>query len=105
MTHSPVVLVHIYACKHVHSPLPQDIWAHEVFAIPAKTPATSQPSISTSNPPLEAQLQSLPRANLCQHVHLDPMPPYGPVCHPITKVPYLDHKTGVESQIFHPPWG
>ena len=51
MTHSPVVLVHIYACKHVHSPLPQDIWAHEVFAIPAKTPATSQPSISTSTPP------------------------------------------------------
>ena len=36
MTHSPVVLVHIYACKHVHSPLPQDIWAHEVFVIPEK---------------------------------------------------------------------
>ena len=76
MTHAPVVLVHIYTCKHVHSPLPQDIWAHEVFALPPKPPATSQTSFSV---------------NLCQHMHLGPMPSHGTLCHPITKAPYLDH--------------
>ena len=50
MTHSPVVLVLIYTRKHVHSPLPQDIRTQEVFAAPAKPPATSQLFISTSTP-------------------------------------------------------
>ena len=41
MTHSPVFLVCVYACKHVLPPLPQDIWAHKVSAIQASTQATS----------------------------------------------------------------
>ena len=51
MTHSPVVLVYIYDCKHVSSPLPKDIWAHEVCAIRAKTPSKNLPSISMTTPP------------------------------------------------------
>ena len=43
MTHSPVVLVYVYDCKHVSSPLAQDIWAHEVCVIPAKTPLKKPP--------------------------------------------------------------
>ena len=102
MTHSPVVLVYVYACKHVLSPLPQDIRAHEVSSTQANTPATSHLPVSTSTP-REAQSQSLPGANLCRCVHLDPAPSYGPLCHPIAKAPYLDHQTGVEPQILHPP--
>ena len=50
MTHSPVVLVYVYTCKHVLSPVPQDIWAHEVSATQASTPATSQLPVLTSTP-------------------------------------------------------
>ena len=50
MTHSPVVLVYVDHCKHVHSPLPHDIWTYEVCAIPAKTPSTNLPSFSTLTP-------------------------------------------------------
>ena len=59
MTHPPVVLVHIYACKHVYSPLPQDIWADEVCSIPAKIPSTNPPSFSTSPPRKPNQRASL----------------------------------------------
>ena len=51
MTTSPVVSVYVYTCKHVLSPLPQDIWAHKVLATQAKTQATSQLPVSTSPPP------------------------------------------------------
>ena len=50
MTATPVVLVDVYACKHVLLPLPQDIWAHKVLATQAKTQATCQLPISTSSP-------------------------------------------------------
>ena len=50
MTASPVVLVDVYACKHVLLPLPQDIRAHKVSATQAKTQATSQLPASTSSP-------------------------------------------------------
>ena len=101
MTTSPVVLVDVYTCKPILSPLPQDIQTHEVSATQAKIQATSQLPISTSSPP-EAQSQSLPRVNLRQRVHLDSAPTHGPLRHPITKAPYLDHQTGVEPQILHP---
>ena len=51
MTHSPVVLVYVYACKHVLPPFPQDIWADNVLAIQAVTKATSHLPISTSTLP------------------------------------------------------
>ena len=101
MTTSPVVLVDVYACKPILSPLPQDIWAHKVSATQAKTQATSQLPVSTSSPP-EAQSQSPPGVNLRQRVHLDSAPTHGPLGHPIAKAPYLDHQTGVEPQILHP---
>ena len=101
MTTSPVVLVDVYTCKHVLSPLPQNIQAHKVSATQAKTQATSQLPVSTLSPP-EAQSQTLPGANLCQRVHLDSAPTHGHLCHPIAKAPYLDHQTGVEPQILHP---
>ena len=101
MTTSPVVLVVVYTCKHVLLPLPQDIQAHKVSATQAKTQATSQLPVWTLSPP-EAQLQSLPGANLRQRVPLDPMPTHGPLHHPIAKTPYLDRQTGAESQILHP---
>ena len=50
MTTSPVVLVDVYTCKHVLSPLPHDIRAHKVSATQAKTQATSQLPVSTSFP-------------------------------------------------------
>ena len=46
----PVVLVYVYASKHVHSPLPQDVWSHEVLATQANTPATTQLPILVSTP-------------------------------------------------------
>ena len=101
MTATPVVLVDVYACKHVLLPLPQDIWAHKVLATQAKTQATCQLPISTSSPP-EAQSPSLARVKLCKRVHLDPTPTHGPFCHPIAKVPYLDPQTGAKSQILCP---
>ena len=45
------VLVYVYDCKPVSSPLPQDKWAHEVCAIPAKNRLKNPPSMSTSTPP------------------------------------------------------
>ena len=50
MTATPVVLVDVYACKHVLLPLPQDIRAHKVLATQAKTQATCQSPVSTSSP-------------------------------------------------------
>ena len=57
MTHSPLVLVYVYACKHVLSPLPQHIWAHKVLATQANTQANTQAKsqlpvlTSTPSPP------------------------------------------------------
>ena len=54
MTHSPVVVVHVYTCKHVLPRLPQDIWAHKVSAIQASTQASTQATshlpVATSTP-------------------------------------------------------
>ena len=101
MTATPVVLVDVYTCKHVFLPLPQDLWAHKVLATQAKTQATCQLPVSTLSV-LEAQSQSLPRANLRKHVHLDSMPAHGPFCYPVAKAPHLDQQTGPKSQILHP---
>ena len=101
MTASPVVLVDVYACKHVLLPLSQDIQAHKVSATQAKTQITSQLPVLTSSP-AEAQSPSLPRANLRQRVHLDPAPTHGPLRYPIAEAPYLDYQTGAKSQILHP---
>ena len=49
MTASPVVLVDVYAGKHV-LPLPQDIRAHKVLATQAKTQPTCQLPVLTSSP-------------------------------------------------------
>ena len=79
MTASPVVLVDIYPCKHVLSPLPQDIQAHKESVTQAEIQATSQLPVSTSSPPPpppppppEAKSPSLPGANLRQHMHWIP---------------------------------
>ena len=50
MTTSPVVLVDVYTCKHVLSPLPQNIQARKVSATQAKTQATSQLPVLTLSP-------------------------------------------------------
>ena len=107
MTTSSVVLVYVYTRKHVLVPLPQDIQAHKVSVTQAKTQPTSQLPVLTSPPPPpppppEAKPQSLPEANLRQRVPLDPAPTHGPLLHPFAKAAYLDHQTGVESQILHP---
>ena len=44
-------------------------------------------------------MQSLPGANLCKRVHLDPTPTHGPFRYPVAKVPHLDHQTGAKSGV------
>ena len=50
MTATPMVLVDVYACKHVFLPPPQDLWAHQVPATQAKTQTTCQLPVSTPSP-------------------------------------------------------
>ena len=99
MTATPVVLVDIYNCKHVHIPIPEDLRAHKVLATQANTQSTLQLPVLKPSPP-EAQSKSLPGANLHKRVHLDATPTHGPFRHSVAKATHLDQQTGTKLQIF-----
>ena len=68
MTASPVVLVDVYACKHVLLPLPQDIGAHKVLVTQAKTQATCNYPFRRRPPPRKPNRRASPGrtyVNMC----------------------------------------
>ena len=71
MTHSPVVLVHVYACKHCNPSKNLIDKPTSHFDIDPPPPPPPKPTFHFDidppppPPPPEAQLKSLPGVNLC----------------------------------------